>query len=117
MQPGDGDVAYLWDMLNTAREALSYVAHVREKAYLQDPMRQRALERTIEILGEAASRVSEPGKRGLPGVDWRRIIGQRVVLAHRYTKIDHALLYKTTRESVPALIDLLEKILEKDGTP
>ncbi len=113
MQPADGDVAYLWDMLNTAREALSYVARVREEAYLQDPMRQRALERTIEILGEAASRVSEPRRRELPDVDWRRIIGQRVVLAHRYTKIDHALLYKTTRESVPVLVELLENVLEK----
>lgn len=112
MPPGDSDVAFLWDMLITAREALSYVARVREEAYLQDRMRQRALERTIEVLGEAASRVSEPRRSDLPGVDWRRIIGQRIVLAHRYTKIDHALLYKTTRESVPVLIDLLEKQLE-----
>jgi len=117
MPPGNSDVAYLWDMLKTAREALSYVARVREETYLRDRMRQRALERTIEVLGEAASRVSESGRSGLPGVDWRRIVAQRVVLAHRYAKIDHALLYKTTRESVPALIKLLEKLPEKGGQP
>ncbi len=113
MPPDDSDVAYLWDMLNAAREALSYVQGVREETYLRDRMRQRALERTIEVIGEAASRVSEPGRSGLPGVDWRRIVGQRIVLAHRYTKIDHALIYKTTRESVPALIGLLEARLEE----
>ncbi|HTP62684.1 MAG TPA: HepT-like ribonuclease domain-containing protein [Burkholderiales bacterium] len=112
MSPDDSDVAHLWDMLETAREALDYVAHEHEKTYLRDRMRQRALERTIEVLGEAAGRVSEAGRRGLPGVDWRRIIGQRIVLAHRYSKIDHALLYKTTRESVPALIDQLVALLE-----
>jgi uncharacterized protein with HEPN domain len=104
-------------MLKTAREALSYVARVMEEEYLRDRMRQRALERTIEILGEAASRVSESAKREFPGVDWRRIIGQRVVLAHRYTKIDQALLYKTTRESVPALIEELETLLQQGAQP
>jgi len=117
MPPGDSDVAYLWDMLNTAREALSYVVRVPEQAYLQDRMRQRALERTIEVLGEAAGRVSEPRRTELSGVDWRRIIGQRIVLAHRYAKVDHALLYKTTRESVPVLIGLLERLLEQEGAP
>ena len=115
MPAGDSDSAYLWDMLETAREALSYVDGVREDAYLRDRMRQRALERTIEILGEAARRIGEPARSSMPGVDWRRIVGQRIVLAHRYSKIDHALLYKTTRESVPGLIDLLKDLLEKDA--
>lgn len=117
MPPGESEVAYLWDMLNAAREALSYVQGVQETAYMRDRMRQRALERTIEVLGEAASHVSEPGRNDLPGIDWRRIIGQRIVLAHRYSKVDHALLYKTTRESVPELISLLEGKLEKGGRP
>lgn len=115
MPPADNDVAHLWDMLTTAREALSYVARVDEETYLQDPMRRRAVERTIEVLGEAASRVSESRRGELPDVDWRRIIGQRVVLAHRYTKVDPGLLYKTTRESVPALIALLQKQLNESG--
>jgi len=115
MPAGDSDNAYLWDMLETAREALSYVDGVREDAYLRDRMRQRALERTIEILGEAANRIGETVRSSMPGVDWRRIIGQRIVLAHRYSKIDHALIYKTTRESVPELIGLLEDLLKKDA--
>jgi uncharacterized protein with HEPN domain len=115
MQLADSDAAFLWDMLETAREALDYVARVRLETYLSDRMRQRALERTIEVLGEAASRVSDAGRRSLPGVDWRRIVGQRIVLAHRYTKVDHALLHKTTLESVPPLIEQLQALLEKGG--
>lgn len=115
MSPGDSDVAHLWDMLNTAREALSYVAQVPEEDYLRDRMRQRAVERAIEVLGEAASRIGESRRKSMPGIDWRRIVGQRIVLAHRYSKIDHALIYKTTRESVPELIGLLEGLLEKDA--
>jgi uncharacterized protein with HEPN domain len=111
----DSDVAHFWDMLSAAREALSYVEDVQERDYLRNRMRQRALERTLEILGEAASRVSDAGRRGAPAIEWRRITGQRVVLAHRYSKIDQPLLFKTTRESVPFLLAVLEEMLEKGG--
>jgi uncharacterized protein with HEPN domain len=117
MPHDDTDVAHFWDMLSVAREALSYVVHVPAEAFLRDRMRQRALERTIEVLGEAAGRVSETGRQNLPGIDWRRIIGQRVVLAHRYSKVDHALLYQTTLEKVPALVASLEDLLRERGQP
>ncbi len=114
MKQDNADLAHLWDMLNAAREALSYVERVTEDAYLGDRMRQRALERTIEILGEAAGRVSLASKTELPGIDWRRITGQRVVLAHRYAKIDQALLYKTTRDKVPDLVGRLAELLGEE---
>jgi uncharacterized protein with HEPN domain len=115
MRPDDRDIAHLWDMLSAAREALSYISRVPEEDYLRDRMRQRALERTIEVLGEAAGRVSEEAKLDLASIEWRRIVGQRIVLAHRYSKVDHAMLYKTTREKVPALVELLENLLQETG--
>jgi hypothetical protein len=59
MPPEERDPAYLWDMLDAAREVQRFMAAVRLEEYMQDPMRQRAIERTIEILGEAARNVSE----------------------------------------------------------
>jgi uncharacterized protein with HEPN domain len=109
------NTAYLWDMLQAAREARSYLARVSEARFLRDQMRQRALERAIEILGEAAGRVSKPARQELVQIDWRRIVGQRNVLAHKYSKIDYALLYHTTRDNVPRLIGTLEKLLEERG--
>jgi uncharacterized protein with HEPN domain len=50
MQPEERDPAYLWDMLEAAREVQRFMAAVRFEAYMQEPMRQRAIERTIEIL-------------------------------------------------------------------
>jgi len=117
MPRGEHDIAHLWDMLMAAREALSYASGVAEESYLRDRMRQRALERTIEVLGEAAGRVSAPGRLVLPGIDWRRIIGQRVVLAHRYAKVDQLLLYKTTRDKLPALVGQLERLLAEEARP
>ena len=68
MQPEERDPAYLWDMLEAAREVQRFMAAVRFEEYMQEPMRQRAIERTIEILGEAARNVSETFKVAHPDI-------------------------------------------------
>ena len=82
MPPEDRDPAYLWDIVEAAREVQRFMTAVRLEEYLQDLMRQHAIERTIEILGEAARNVSETFKAAHPDIPWRSIIAQRHVLAH-----------------------------------
>lgn len=111
MQPEDRDAAYLWDMLQAAREVTAMVDDHDLAAVLADRILLRALERSIEIIGEAARCVSASYMEAHPEIAWRRIIGQRNILAHKYGQIDHALLYRTAIEDVPALIALLESLL------
>jgi uncharacterized protein with HEPN domain len=111
MPPEDRDPAYLWDMLEAAREVQRFVAAVRLEEYMQDPMRQRAIERTIEILGEAAHHVSETFKTAHPEIPWHSIIGQRNVLAHEYGRIDHARIWTVATVHIPDLIVTLEPLI------
>lgn len=113
MKPEERDAAYAWDMLNAARLARELLEGVSRKAYLRERMRQLALERALELLGEAARRVSAEFQSAHPKVDWRRIVGQRNVLAHEYGAIDQERLYRTGVENVPRLIAVLERILAK----
>jgi uncharacterized protein with HEPN domain len=46
-----------------------------------------AVERGLEILGEAARRVSEAFQQAHPEIDWRNTIGLRNVIAHRYEQV------------------------------
>lgn len=81
MRPEDRDAAYLWDMLDAARTVLRITAGVGSDRYLQDRTLQLAVERAIEIIGEAAGRVSETFRRAHPeipgaassrsGMSWR----------------------------------------------
>jgi uncharacterized protein with HEPN domain len=111
MPPEDRDPAYLWDMLEAAREVQYFVAAVRLEEYLQDPMRQRAVERSIEILGEAARHVSDTFKAAHPKIPWNSIIGQRNVLAHEYGRIDHARIWTVATVHIPDLIATLEPLI------
>ena len=111
MQPEERDAAYLWDMLEAAREVRDMVADRESTEFLADRILLRATERSIEIIGEAAKRVSPAFTDSHPEIPWRNIIGQRNILAHEYGQIDHELLYNTVVDDIPALIEQLEALL------
>ena len=87
MQPEDRDAAYLWDMLDAARIIEEFTTDVRFDQYVGDRKLQLAVERALEIIGEAARRVSENFKSDHPEIPWHGIIAQRNVLAHEYGEI------------------------------
>ena len=113
MRPEDRDAGYLWDMLQTAREARELMQGVTLETLLSDIRTQRALERTLEIIGEAAGRISEPMRATHPEVPWIAIIGQRNVIAHKYAVIDYGRLFTTVTNDIPTLILNLERIVEQ----
>lgn len=111
MRPGESDTTYLWDMEGAAREAKEYLQGLSEADFLASRLRQRAVERAHEVLGEAAGRVGKPLQDATPQIDWRRIIGQRNIIAHRYSKVDYVLLYRATRDHIPELLKALRDLL------
>lgn len=111
MKPESRDLALLWDMREFAREAQALVRRITFERLSEDSMRKLALERVLELLGEAARRVSSSFQAKNPQVEWRVIVGQRNVLAHNYGKIDHLQLYESARVKVPLLLAELDRIL------
>lgn len=76
------DASYLWDMLTAARAVVQFVDGRAFEEYAADLMLRSAVERQIEIVGEAARRVSRPFQSQHPEIPWSKIMGQRHVLAH-----------------------------------
>lgn len=111
MPPDGRDPAYLWDMLDAARGGMDIVAGIDSAVFVTDTTRKLALERAIEIIGEAAKRVSAETRAAHPEIPWKLIIGQRNILAHEYGHIDHAQLYRTATIDQPRLTAILERLL------
>jgi uncharacterized protein with HEPN domain len=63
----------------------------------------------FSIIGEAARRISDGTKSGLPGIDWRRIVGLRNVVVHEYDAVDYVRHWRVIQEDLPRLIDELER--------
>jgi uncharacterized protein with HEPN domain len=114
MQPDERDAAYLWDMLDAARAIREFVSPRTFHDYTKDRMFRGAVERHVEIIGEAANRVSVSFREAHQGIPWRKIIDQRHVLAHEYGEVRHELLWKVATFHVPELIAQLETLVPPD---
>jgi uncharacterized protein with HEPN domain len=111
MPPEKADVAYLWDMWDAAQAIQEFVSGKTFYHYQHDRMLRGAVERHLEIIGEAANRVSHDCRASHPEIPWRRIIAQRHVIAHEYGEIKHELIWKVATVHVPELIRYLEPLI------
>ena len=111
MQPDTRDSAYLWDMLDAAKGVKEFVSHRSYQDYLSNRMLRGAVERHVEIIGEAAGKVSKAFKDSHPEIPWQRIIAQRHVLVHDYGEIEHELIWNVATKYIPELIAELEKLI------
>ncbi len=105
------DAAYLWDIIETGRAVSDFTAGVKPIEYLDDRKLQMAVERAVEIIGEAARRVSDSFKADHPEILWRQIVAQRHVIAHEYSEIKQERLWLVATRDVPILVRQLEPLL------
>jgi uncharacterized protein with HEPN domain len=84
MQSSDRDNVSLWDMVEAIKLIQEFVTPLTYEEYLASRRDQMAVERGLEILGEAARRVSDSFQQAHPEIDWRNTIGLRNVIVHRY---------------------------------
>jgi len=111
--PPDRDRDSLEDMLSYAREATEAVRDRRPRDLETDRFFSLALQRLVEVIGEAAARVSSQTREWYPQVPWRRMIGMRNRLIHGYDLVDPEVLWSTLIQDLPALIDILERVLDE----
>lgn len=111
MRPEGRDAAYLWDMLDAARAVLRYTRGKSQSDFDADEILHSAVERQLEIIGEAARRVSETLKAAHPEVPWKLIVGQRNVLIHDYGDVDYDRLWVVVAEHVPRLVMVIEPLV------
>ncbi len=105
------DTIRLRHMLDHALEAVA-MAQGRQRGDLDtDRMLQLALVRLVEIVGEAATRVTSEGQQRWPGIPWQAASGMRNRLVHGYDKVDLNVLWDTVRDDLPALVVQLRDAL------
>lgn len=105
------DRVYLWDMLTAARAVVDFTRGRKIAEYENDLLLRSAVERQIEIIGEAARRISKSFQEAHPEIPWRPIQAQRHVLAHDDGEIKHDRIWRVAEIHVPELIGMLEPLV------
>lgn len=101
----------LQDILECAHEIQEYLDGINEMDFVLDRMRQRAVERLLTIIGEAAKNLSGDTRQKIRQ-PWREIIRLRDKGVHHYDSLTPATLYRIATESVPDLRLAIEKHLD-----
>lgn len=106
--------AYLWDVQNAADAIAEFVKGISEESYTNDAMRKSAVERQLEIIGEALNQLSAVDAELAKQIpELRQAVGLRNVLIHGYAVIDDFLIWHTVCSDIPALRKHIANILEK----
>jgi uncharacterized protein with HEPN domain len=98
-------------MLDHAKEAVDLLAGKERIDLASSRVLELALVRLVEIVGEAANRLSTENQFRYPSIPWKAIVGMRNRLIHGYDAIDLDVLWDTVKVDLPQLIDELEQIL------
>ena len=111
MQPDRRDAALLQDMVQFADEIRLLLERAGTNDYLADLATRRAIERCVELIGEAADHVSEGFQAVHPEIPWRDIVAQRHRLIHGYRNIDPERIRNVVENRLPELAGTLRALL------
>ena len=101
-------------MIEAAEAAMKFV-HGRKRVELDtDDQLSMALTRAVEIVGEAAARVSGAGRVELPNIPWAQITGVRNRVVHAYFDVNLDILWDTVELALPPLVAQLRAALESE---
>jgi len=101
---------YLADMLQYAREARALAAGRTTEDFQSDRTLQLALTYLVQIVGEAASKMSASSREVLPELPWGEMAGMRNRIVHDYANVSYQIVWNVVQNRLDELIAALEKI-------
>jgi uncharacterized protein with HEPN domain len=105
------DLVYIGHMLESARDAVARVEGLDQSAFWRDDNLPLALTHLIQIIGEAARRVSADFRVAHPEIPWATIVGMRHKIVHDYIHVDFETVWETATKDLPTLVTQLEPIV------
>lgn len=105
------DKACLHDILAAMQSAVGFVNDRTFEQFVADDMACAAVERRIEIMGEATKRLSMALRDAHPHIPWRNMAGMRDLLIHAYDDIELAVVYEAVTKIIPPLIQEIQAIV------
>jgi uncharacterized protein with HEPN domain len=100
-------------MLDTAKQAIAFMAGRSKLSLDADAMLLLAVVKAVEIVGEAAAKITKERQADIPQIPWSQIISMRNRLTHAYFDIDTDVVWQTIVEDLPELIRELETVIDE----
>jgi uncharacterized protein with HEPN domain/predicted nucleotidyltransferase len=103
--------AALLNMIKAMKSLQLFVQNKSFEEYMADELLRLAIERALEIVGEAANRLTPDFQMAHAEIDWRNIVGLRNAIIHQYDEIDYQSIWEIVTTQVPTLLQQIEPLL------
>lgn len=112
------DDALVLDIVLAAEDAENFVQGIDFAAFEASPLHQNAVIRSLEVIGEAAGKLSAGFTVAHPHLPWRNIINMWHRLIHAYNEVRVDIVWSVIHEDLPQLIATLRPLIPlSDKTP
>jgi uncharacterized protein with HEPN domain len=105
------DLVYVGHMLDMARKAVVKVQNLSRETYDADENLRLALTHLVQVIGEAARRVSREFTAAHPEIPWEDIVGMRHKVVHDYLGVDEDIVWEVVTEDLPKLVETLDPLV------
>ena len=102
---------YIRHMIDTSHKAISFVQDINREDFDRDDKLRLAVTHLLQIIGEAARRISPEFRANYPQIPWKAIVGMRSKVVHDYLNIEEDIVWETAKNDLAPLVIKLEKIL------
>jgi uncharacterized protein with HEPN domain len=109
----DADRNRILHMLEAAQQAVLFIQGRSRSDLDSDAQLRLALLRSLEVLGEAAARVSAELREAHPEIPWRKVANTRNRLIHAYFDVNLDIVWSTVCVAVPDLVPKLERLISR----
>ena len=107
------DLAYLRHLLDSLEAVEEFSKNLKKEELFSNRLKQSAIIREMEVIGEAVKNLSSALKRKHSKTDWKRIAGTRDKLIHHYFGVDLNIIWDIIKQDLPPLKEEVKKILEE----
>jgi uncharacterized protein with HEPN domain len=105
------DKAWLLDIAESMRLALSHMNGASFEAFVGDRAKTDAVHRRLEIIGEATKRLSPDFRDAHGDIPWTKMAGMRDILIHGYDRIEPEDVYDAVTGVIPLLIPKIDALI------
>lgn len=104
------DAVYIKDILHETANIRKFIGEMKKEELAENEMVLRAIERSIQIIGEAAKSISEEFRKRHGEIEWRKIIAMRNFITHDYGEVDYAVVWEVAKRDAPELERKLKEL-------